>query len=119
MDAFQRAIETRDVEAAGEVLDPDYALCLVHPTAMVIPRDQWLAMLPNYVVHEWTVQEQQIDIDGDCALVFHRGLQRATVVGEPRDGIFVVSDIWRRREDGWRVWRRDSSPLAPLEMPAR
>lgn len=117
MAEFQRVIEARDVEAARGVLADGYALCLVHPSALVVPLDQWLATLPEYVVHEWVVQEQQVHVDGDCGAVLQRGFQRATVRGEARDGLFVISDVWRRREGVWRVWRRHSSPLSAGEMP--
>lgn len=114
---FQRAIEARDVQAAQEVLDEDYALVLVHPTRAVITRDMWLSALPDYVVSEWTLQEQLIDVDGDCAAVLQKGFQRAVVQGQSRDGVFLVSDIWRRRQGQWRVWRRHSSPLSAGEIP--
>jgi hypothetical protein len=39
---------------------------------------------------------------------------------EERDGDAaerVLDDVWRRRADGWRVWRRHSTPLAAGRMP--
>jgi hypothetical protein len=114
---FQRAIETRDVEFAQTVLDHDYALVLVQPSPLVVSRTEWLATLPGYVVHEWTVQERFIDVDGDCAAVLQRGFQRAVVQGQSRDGVFVLSDIWRRRGGSWWIWRRHSTPLTAAEMP--
>ena len=114
---FQRVIEARDVEAAGEVLDEEYVLVVSRPSLVVVPRASWLAMLPDYMVHEWTVQEQHIDVDGDCAAVLHQGFQRATVLGDSRDGVFVVTDVWRRRAGLWRVWRRHSTPLDAGPMP--
>jgi hypothetical protein len=114
---FQRAIEARDSEAAQSVLDESYALVLVQPTPVIVTRAQWLAMLPDYVVHEWTVQESVVDVDGDCAAVLQRGFQRAVVQGQSRDGLFVVSDIWRRRAGLWRIWRRHSTPLTAGRMP--
>src|SRR5664279_5629421 len=85
---FQRAIETRDVVAAQSVLDQNYALVLVQPSPVVVTRAQWLATLPDYVVHEWTVQESFVDEDGDCAAVLQGGFQRAVVHGQSRDGVF-------------------------------
>ncbi|MDQ1585467.1 MAG: hypothetical protein QOH80_832 [Actinomycetota bacterium] len=117
LDEFQRVIEARDVPAAEQVLDEQYALVLVQPTPAVVTRAQWLSALPDYVVHEWTVQERVLDVDGDCAAVLQRGFQRAVVQGESRDGLFVISDIWRRREGVWRVWRRHSTPLSAGPMP--
>jgi Domain of unknown function (DUF4440) len=117
IEQFQRVIEARDVEAARGVLDEDYALVLVQPSPAVVTREQWLATLPDYVVHEWTIQEQLVDVDGDCAAVLQRGFQRALVRGQSRDGVFVLSDIWRRRAGVWRIWRRHSTPLSAGKLP--
>jgi len=113
-DHEQRCIEQRDQDAAADVLDQSYALVLVQPVRAVIPRERWLANLPDYVVHSYDVQERisDIDIDGACAAVLHRAHMRATVNGVERSGVFVISDIWRLRDGYWRVWRRHSTPLS-------
>jgi len=51
------------------------------------------------------------------AAVLSKVYMRATVLGEDRSGLFVISDFWRHGKDGWRVWRRHSSPLTAGEMP--
>ncbi|MCA1678097.1 MAG: nuclear transport factor 2 family protein [Actinobacteria bacterium] len=117
MATFQRCIEERDADAARAVLDDDYALVLVHPTLVVMPREQWLEVLPEYVVHRYALHERRVDIDGDCACVLQRAEMQATVLGEDRSGQFVITDIWRRRGSAWRVWRRHSTGLAAGRMP--
>src|SRR5690242_4025999 len=69
---FERCIEDRDRETAETVLDPDYALVLVQPARAVVPRARWLEVLPDYVVHDYAVEESIVDIDGDLATVLHR-----------------------------------------------
>jgi hypothetical protein len=49
------------------------------------------------VVREYEVQEEVVDVDGDCAAVRHRVHMSATVLGEDRSGQFVISDVWPRR----------------------
>lgn len=117
MDDFQRCIEQRDAEVAEVVLDDQYALVLVHPAHAVMPRDRWLQVLPDYVVHDYDVHERVIDVADDCATVLQRVSMRATVLGEDRSGTFVISDVWRRGTSGWRIWRRHSTPLAAGRMP--
>jgi ketosteroid isomerase-like protein len=117
MRRFDEAVQQRDLVAADEVLDEDYALVLVHPSAVHTPRASWLHLLPDYVVHSYIVEEQHIDQVGDVAAVLSRVRMRATVLGEDRSGLFVLTDVWRRREGGWRVWRRHSSPLSAGELP--
>jgi len=117
MDAFTRCVIDRDGALVASVLDDDFALELVHPARAVVPRASWVAMLPDYVVHSWTEHEQVVSIDGDCATVLHRVDMSATVLGEDRSGLFVLTDIWRRRAQGWRIWRRHSSPMTAGPMP--
>lgn len=117
MTEFQRCIAERDVEAATVVLDADYALVLVQPVAAVVSKDRWLATLPDYIVHSYDVQEQLIDVDGDVAAVLHRAQMHATVAGVDRSGVFIVTDIWRRRDGQWRVWKRHSTPLTAGPVP--
>jgi hypothetical protein len=117
MAAFQRALEARDEVAAGEVLDGDFALVLVSPGRAVMPRGRWLEVLKDYVVHEYVVDELLVDRDDDCAAALQRVRMRATVLGEDRSGTFVISDVWRRRDERWRLWRRHSTPLSAGSLP--
>ena len=117
MKKFDAAVEQRDRTAAEEVLDGDYALVLVHPAPAVMPRARWLEVLPDYVVHSYDIEDQRVDVDGDLAAVLTRVRMQATVLGEDRSGLFVLSDIWRRGQDGWRLWRRHSSPLSAGDLP--
>jgi hypothetical protein len=29
----------------------------------------------------------------------------------------VITDVWRRGQDGWRLWRRFSTPMTAGAMP--
>ncbi len=115
---WDRAVQERDVSDAQDVLHEDYALVLVRPAKAVMTRAQWLELLPDYVVDEWIIREQVIDVDGDVAAVLQRVDMKATVAGQDRSGTFVTSDLWRRVNGGWKVWRRHSTPLSSGELPA-
>ena len=65
--SFQRCIESRDREAAEAVLHPEYGLVLVHPVKAVMSRIRWLELLPDYLVHSYSVEERVVDVDGDLA----------------------------------------------------
>lgn len=114
---WQRAIEGRDVDAAGAILADDYALEIVQPTRAVMPRAQWLALLPEYIVFDYEVLERIVEVDGDLGLMFQRVRQGATVRGADRSGIFVLTDTWRRQDGVWKAWRRHSTPLAAGALP--
>jgi ketosteroid isomerase-like protein len=115
--AFQRCIEARDQEAVKDLLDDDYALVLVQPARVVIPRQRWLEVLSDYVVHSYAVEELIVDVDADCAAVMQRANMKATVLGQDRSGLFMISDVWRRRNGTWRLWRRHSTPISAGDIP--
>lgn len=117
MSRFERVVLDRDDALAAEVLHPAFALVLIAPVPAVMPRARWLEVLPEYVVHSWQVEEQQIDVEGDCAAVLQRVRMDATVLGGDRSGIFAISDVWLRGSGGWRVWRRHSTPMTAAKMP--
>lgn len=114
---WQASIEARDVEAAAGFLADDYALDLVQPARSIVPRDAWLALLPDYVVTGYTIDAQIVEVDGDLGLILHRARQDAIVAGVDRSGVFILSDVWRRIDGNWRVWRRHSTPLSAGTIP--
>lgn len=114
---FDRCVIERDKILAESVLAIDYALVLVQPGLAVMPRSRWLEVLPDYVVHSYEVQEKSLDTRGTCAAMIQRVAMHATVLGSDRSGLFVISDIWQRQNDEWRVWRRHSTPLAAGALP--
>ena len=117
MAAFDRCVLERDAALAADVLTDDFALVLVHPAAATMPRSRWLEVLEDYVVHDYGVEEQLVHATDDGAAVLQRVHMTATVLGEDRSGLFVMSDFWRKRDGQWRVWRRHSTPLAAGAMP--
>ena len=56
MSQFERCIIDRDRAAAEAVLDEDYSLKLVQPAEAVMPRQRWLEVLGDYVVHDYVVE---------------------------------------------------------------
>ena len=116
-DNWQRAIEARDLDAAAQFLAHDYALVILQPQPVVVPRDEWLRMLPDYDVRGYTVEERIVESSEDIATVFQRVDQTAVVQGVERSGIFILVDVWVREAAQWRVWRRHSTPLSAGPAP--
>ena len=116
--AWQAAIEARDVHGADDCLHEDYALVLVVPQPVTVLRDEWLRLLPDYVVHGYEIHEQIVHVTAGHAAILTLATQHATVLGVDRSGRFVLSDVWVRDGGGkWRVWRRHSTPASAAEMP--
>ena len=115
---WEQAVRDRDEALAAELLAPGFAVELVEPVRTVMSRAVWLEVLSDYVVHEWSVEEQIVDLDGDVAALLQRVRMRTTVMGEDRSGVYVLTDLWRREGGEWRVWRRHSTPLLPGRPPS-
>lgn len=115
--AWQHSIEQRNVAAVSEFLADDFALELVWPNRAIFAREQWLEMLPGYVIAANAVEEQIVTLAGNLAVILHRTQMQATVFGADRSGTFVLSDVWRRYDGVWKVWRRHSTPLTATAMP--
>ena len=111
-DQWQLAIEARDPEAAARFLSDDYALVILQPEPAVVRREEWLRMLPDYVVSSYSVETRMVETSPALCTVFQRGAQTAMVKGAERSGIFILLDAWVREGDDWRVWRRHSAPLS-------
>ena len=109
---FDHAVLDRDRELAERVLTHDFALVLVHPEPATVPRERWLAVLPDYVVETWETEEQIVEVREGVGTVLQRVRMEATVLGQDRSGVFVLTDTWVVVDDEWRVWRRHSSPLS-------
>jgi hypothetical protein len=115
--AWNLALRARDVEAAAAVLDEDYALLVEHPARARLARDEWLRMLPIYVISDWDVVDSEWDVIGDTAVHSQLVRMEALVGSADRSGLFALSDTWVRRSDGWRVRLRYSTPLSAGDMP--
>lgn len=116
-DAWQRAIESRDAEAAASALADDYALVVTHPDVVVMPREEWLRLLPDYDVRGYEIHHRSVEVRGQVASVVQRVEMSAVVAGADRSGVFVLVDLWTRDRGGWLVWRRHSTPLSAGTIP--
>jgi len=115
---WQAMLEARDVARIREFMHAEYALVLVVPSEVTVPLDEWLRMLPDYVVHRYQIHHQVAHVDGDTAAVLSVATQHATVRGSDRSGRFVISDVWLRGTTGrWQIWRRHSTPETAGAIP--
>ncbi len=102
-------IERRDVAAAERILGAEYALRA--PGIGEMPRAQWLAALPEYVVHSSELNDVRIDVYGETGLMRSRYKQHATVFGKDRSGELLMTDVWVKRDGRWQIVARHTSML--------
>ncbi len=53
---FDRCVNERDHATAERVLAENYALVLVQPAPAEMPRQRWLEVLDDYIVHAWSAR---------------------------------------------------------------
>jgi ketosteroid isomerase-like protein len=111
-DRWLKALLARDTAAADDILHPDYRLIIgiEGQPLRVMPRQQWLALLPDYRITGHSITDRRLSLYGDTAVVVMLWSQTATAPGD-RDisGNFLLTDIWQNTPDGWRVIERHSS----------
>ncbi len=114
--SWESSVLRRDLDGVQQFIAPDFAVVILQPTRTVVPRSQWLKTIADYRIHEYQVEDEIVEMDGDIGVVLQRIRMKATVLGQDRSGIFIHTDIWRRT-DRWRVWRRHSTPLSAGPYP--
>ena len=97
------ALLGRDVARATALLHEDYALLLVYPSAVRVPREEWIATLPGYVVTRWDVVASHWDRQSTVAGHFQLVEMEANVHGTERNGLFALTDTWLLTGEGWKV----------------
>lgn len=119
------AIKRQDLAQMEQFLADSYFLAggMQGLPLRVVPRERWLENLKSYRVHSYSIDDIKVSVYGDTAIVLMLYTQHATVGNPPTDrsAQFVLTDIWVKQKNGWRVAQRHSSrpeqPLAPQSKP--
>ncbi len=105
------AIKARDVVRASSFMADDYFLAVGRPGAPlgVFPKQQWLAVLTQYMIQDFTFGEMVVHTYGDTATVAYPYHQTATSHGDDLTGDYVILDVWRKDGASWKVAARYST----------
>ncbi len=108
--AWSEIIMKRDVAGADRALGAEYSL--MAPGIGEMPRAEWLASLPEYVIASYEFTDVKIHVYGETTAVMRsRYRQTATVFGKDRSGAMLVTDVWVKRDGRWQVVARHTSFL--------
>jgi len=111
------ALLARDTVAVLPFMDDDFTLVVLFPALARVTRREWLATLPDYRISAWVTKISEWDTTGDLAVHTQLVDQTAIVLGVERSGPFTITDVWRRADGSWKIWRRVSTPLSSGTMP--
>lgn len=112
--SWNAAILKRDHDAAAQHMAPEYRLIIgiEDQPLRVFPREEWLAQLPNYLIHSHAIHDLHVSAFGEVAVATLNYSQVAEPFqGRDISGKFLISDIWVRRDGRWLVAERHSSRL--------
>ncbi len=122
---WNAAIQSQDVSRMGQFLADSYflAVAVQGRSLQIVPRERWLENLKFYKIHSHSIDDIKVNVYGDTAVVIMLFTQKATIGRTPTDrsAQFLITDIWVRRKEGWRVAERHSSrpeqPPTPQPKP--
>jgi ketosteroid isomerase-like protein len=111
---FMRAVQRRDVAWLSDRLGDEFTLTTGRPGHEVRSREEWLRVTgEEYEIDSFSFDELEVLDYGDAAVVRSRYRQRARMGGEDRSESYLMTDVWVRREERWRLVTRHISPLGP------
>jgi len=110
---WMKAWLDQDLAALDAFLAPDFTLIIGNAPVALVPRADWLAMVPRYLCTRFAYQDVQCRGLDDLVVMSAIAEQQASVDGVDRSGRFFVTDAWRRVGDGWQVAARYSTRAEP------
>jgi ketosteroid isomerase-like protein len=105
------AFQAKDIAALQRLMADGYSLVIAVQgmPLQVVPRDAWLESLEDYRITEAAVEHIHVQIYDCVAVAVMLWRQTATLHGQDRSAEFMLTDIWVRQGDEWRLAERHSS----------
>lgn len=105
------AILKQDAARAQTFMADDYVLVGVRSTgSSTVDRDAWLQSLASMRFYSYETEVTRVRVYGDSAVVSVTGNWHIIFHGREIDENFLLTDVWSRRPEGWKVVLRHSSP---------
>ena len=110
--AWMGAWLTRDLALCQTILDDTFIL--TSATGVLVNKEMWLQHAAgNFSGTEFTWHSVAVRKLSDTVAVAHcKSSQKATIGEKDWSGIFLLTDVWVKRADGWKVAARQG--LGPL-----
>jgi hypothetical protein len=110
---FMEAVRDREVSFLDHHLGEEFTLTTGRPNAPVRSRDEWLFVTTSrYEIDEFAFDSMDAYDYGGSALVRTRYRQTASMDGERRDGVYLMTDLWVERDGRPQLVTRHISPIA-------
>jgi ketosteroid isomerase-like protein len=105
------AFQNKDIPELQSMMADGYSLVIAVEDLplQVVPRDAWLESLRDYEIREASVDRIHVRIYDCVAVAVMLWRQSASLHGEDRSAVFMLTDIWTRVGNEWRLSERHSS----------
>jgi ketosteroid isomerase-like protein len=108
---WNQAIAEKDGVAAVKFMADDYVLVGVRSTgSSTVEREAWVQSLVAMRVFSYQTEVARVRVYGDSAVVSVKGSWHISFRSQEIDENCLVTDVWSKRADGWKVVLRHSSP---------
>ena len=110
--AWMNAWLKKDIQLCNDILDDSFVL--TSATGVLIRKSEWLEKATGaFAATEFNWLSIVVrNIASDVAIAHVKSSQVATVYGKDWSVVFLMTDVWVRREGKWRVVARQG--LGPL-----
>jgi len=105
------AFEAKDIAVLQQMMADGYSLVIAveQMPLQVVPRDAWLESLNDYQITEAAVEHIYVHVYDCVAVAVMLWRQVATLHGQDRSADFMLTDIWLKQGNEWRLAERHSS----------
>jgi ketosteroid isomerase-like protein len=109
--AWMDAWIAKDAATCDRIIDDDFLLSSAR--GVLMPKEQWLsAAMGPFTCRTFEWLEVLVRPFGEVALAHSMVRQHASVGDQDWSGVFMLTDVWILRDDGWRVVsRHGTGPL--------
>lgn len=102
----------KDLDTCDRILDNEFLLSSAR--GVLIRKAEWLvAAMGPFSCDRFDWLEELVRPFGDAAIVNSRILQKASVGAQDWSGVFMLTDVWVLRNDGWKVVSRHGAGPLP------
>ena len=118
-DEFYAAFESADLDRMHAVWDDDEDVTCVHPGWQLLRgrgrvMRSWALIFANTPYIQFFLTDVHVQVEGNVAVVTCSESILTSVGDDTGDATVAATNVFRRREDGWRLWVHHGSPVASL-----
>lgn len=103
---WMQAVQEKDMQTLEGILGEEYVYTASGQGQF--SREGWLRGVAVYDIESFAFPTIDIRQYGDVAVGIVQYTQEAIYQGTRRSGLFLITDVWVRRDDRWQVVARSS-----------